>query len=128
MYASLTVGYSPCLRSCVVDRSVYINMTIWVKAVKDSQLSWEELGQFKKKTPHRDLNPRPSGLQHSGLTTTLPRTAYYFPGVKRQRRESNHSHLSNVEVKKSEALPPRPLSLHGTVLNELNTRTRLHSL
>jgi hypothetical protein len=23
--------------------------------------------------PHRGLNPRPSGLQHSALTTTLPR-------------------------------------------------------
>jgi hypothetical protein len=31
----------------------------------------EELGQFKK-PPHRDLNPWPSGLQHSALTTTLP--------------------------------------------------------
>jgi hypothetical protein len=28
------------------------------------------LGQFKN-PPHRDLNPRPSGLQHSTLTTTL---------------------------------------------------------
>jgi hypothetical protein len=26
-----------------------------------------------KNPPHRDLNPRPSGLQHSALTTTLPR-------------------------------------------------------
>jgi hypothetical protein len=26
-----------------------------------------------KNQPHRDLNPRPSGLQHSALTTTLPR-------------------------------------------------------
>jgi hypothetical protein len=33
----------------------------------------EGLGQFKKNPPHRDLNPRPSGLQHSALTTTLPR-------------------------------------------------------
>jgi hypothetical protein len=32
----------------------------------------EELGQLKN-TPHRDLNPRPSGLQHSAFTTTLPR-------------------------------------------------------
>jgi hypothetical protein len=31
----------------------------------------EGLGQFKN-PPHRDLNPRPSGLQHSALTTTLP--------------------------------------------------------
>jgi hypothetical protein len=30
------------------------------------------LGHFKN-PPHRDLNPRPSGLQHSALTTTLPR-------------------------------------------------------
>jgi hypothetical protein len=29
------------------------------------------LGQFKKNP--RDLNPRPSGLQDSALTTTLPR-------------------------------------------------------
>jgi hypothetical protein len=40
------------------------------------------------------------------------------PGVKRQRRESNHSHPSNVEVKKIGAIPPLPLSLHDTVLNE----------
>jgi hypothetical protein len=26
-----------------------------------------------KNPPHRDLNPPPSGLQHSALTTTLPR-------------------------------------------------------
>jgi hypothetical protein len=33
----------------------------------------EGLGQFKKNPPHRDLNPRPSGLPPSALTTTLPR-------------------------------------------------------
>jgi hypothetical protein len=32
----------------------------------------EGLGQYKKNPPHWDLNPRPSGLQHSALTTTLP--------------------------------------------------------
>jgi hypothetical protein len=26
-----------------------------------------------KNPPHRDLNPQPCGLQHSALTTTLPR-------------------------------------------------------
>jgi hypothetical protein len=35
----------------------------------------EGLGQFKN-PPHRDLNPRPSGLQHSALTTTLPRDPF----------------------------------------------------
>jgi hypothetical protein len=28
----------------------------------------EGLGQFKKNAPHRDLKPRPSGLQHSYRT------------------------------------------------------------
>jgi hypothetical protein len=32
----------------------------------------EGLGKFKK-SPHRVSNPRPSGLQHSALTSTLPR-------------------------------------------------------
>jgi hypothetical protein len=32
----------------------------------------EGLGEFKK-SPHRVSNPRPSGLCHSALTTTLPR-------------------------------------------------------
>jgi hypothetical protein len=32
----------------------------------------EGLGQFKN-PPHRDANPRLSGLQHSALTITLPR-------------------------------------------------------
>jgi hypothetical protein len=36
------------------------------------------LGQFKN-PPHRDLNPRPSGLQNSALTTTLlPLTNRYY--------------------------------------------------
>jgi hypothetical protein len=35
----------------------------------------ERLGQLKN-PPHRDLNPRPSGLQHSALTTTLPRAPH----------------------------------------------------
>jgi hypothetical protein len=33
----------------------------------------EGLDQLKKNPPRRNLNPRPSGLQHSALTTTLPR-------------------------------------------------------
>jgi hypothetical protein len=36
----------------------------------------EGLGQFKKNPTHRDLNPRPSGLQHNALTTTLPRALH----------------------------------------------------
>jgi hypothetical protein len=38
----------------------------------------EGLGQFKKNPPHRDLNPRPSGLKHTALTTTLPRAPFQF--------------------------------------------------
>jgi hypothetical protein len=38
----------------------------------------EGLGQFKNPT-HPDLNPRPSGLQHSALTTTLPRASFPLP-------------------------------------------------
>jgi hypothetical protein len=38
----------------------------------------EGLGQFKKNSPHQYLNPRPSGLQHSALTTTLPRAPCYI--------------------------------------------------
>jgi hypothetical protein len=34
----------------------------------------ERLGKFKN-SPHRVLNPRPSGLQHSVLTITLPRAS-----------------------------------------------------
>jgi hypothetical protein len=34
----------------------------------------EGLGKFKN-SPHRESNPRPSGLQHSALTTTLSRTS-----------------------------------------------------
>jgi hypothetical protein len=42
---------------------------------------WPEgLGQFKN-PPHRDLNPRPSGLQHSALTTTLPRAPFHAPAA-----------------------------------------------
>jgi hypothetical protein len=37
----------------------------------------EELGKFKN-SPHRVSNPRPSGLQHSALTTTLPRAPNIF--------------------------------------------------
>jgi hypothetical protein len=36
----------------------------------------EGLGDLKN-LPHRDLNPQPSGLQHSALTTTLPRALVY---------------------------------------------------
>jgi hypothetical protein len=37
----------------------------------------EGLGQLKN-PPNWDLNPRPSGLQHSGLATTLPRPPILF--------------------------------------------------
>jgi hypothetical protein len=33
----------------------------------------EGLGKFNKKSPHRVSKPRPSGLYHSALTTTIPR-------------------------------------------------------
>jgi hypothetical protein len=33
----------------------------------------ESIRSNLKNPPHRDLDPRPSGLQHSALTTTLPR-------------------------------------------------------
>jgi hypothetical protein len=33
----------------------------------------EGVGKFLRNPPHRELNTRPSGLQHSALTTTLPR-------------------------------------------------------
>jgi hypothetical protein len=36
----------------------------------------EGLDQFKN-PPHRDSNPRPSGLQHSALNTTLPSAPIY---------------------------------------------------
>jgi hypothetical protein len=39
----------------------------------------EGLGQFKN-SPHRVLNPLPSGLQHSALTTTLPRAPNLYGG------------------------------------------------
>jgi predicted Co/Zn/Cd cation transporter (cation efflux family) len=38
----------------------------------------EGLGNFKK-SPHRVSNPRPSGLQHSALTTTLQQS--YTTGI-----------------------------------------------
>jgi hypothetical protein len=36
----------------------------------------EGLGKFKN-SPHRESNPRPSGLYHSALTTTLPRAPMF---------------------------------------------------
>jgi hypothetical protein len=36
---------------------------------------------YKKNPPHRDLNPRPSGLQYSALTTTLPRDYKVLVGI-----------------------------------------------
>jgi hypothetical protein len=35
----------------------------------------EGLGKFKNSSPHRESNPRPSGLEHSALSTTLPRAS-----------------------------------------------------
>jgi hypothetical protein len=46
----------------------------------------EGFGQFKKNPPHRDLNPRPSGLQHSALTATLPRAPSNHLG--REKKEA----------------------------------------
>jgi hypothetical protein len=48
------------------------------------------------------------------------------PGVKRQRREADHSPLTSVEVKKTwiyTATPP--IRLHGVVLSYLSVRTAL---
>jgi hypothetical protein len=44
-------------------------------------------------------------------------TRSFFPGVKRQGREANHSPPSNTEVKNGGAVPPFPMHLHGVVLN-----------
>jgi hypothetical protein len=38
----------------------------------------EVLGKLEKNPSHRDANPRPSGLQHSALTTTLPRALCFI--------------------------------------------------
>jgi hypothetical protein len=37
----------------------------------------ERLGKFKN-SPNRESNPRPSGLEHSALTTTLPRAPSFI--------------------------------------------------
>jgi hypothetical protein len=41
----------------------------------------------------------------------------FSPGVKRPGREANHSLPSSAEVKNGGAIPPRPICLHGIMLN-----------
>jgi hypothetical protein len=48
------------------------------------------LGKFKN-SPHRESNPRPSGLWHSALTTTLPRTPPYDI---LEQKIPNYSHIN----------------------------------
>jgi hypothetical protein len=43
-----------------------------------------------------------------------------YPGVKRLRRESDHSPPSSVEVKNGGAIPPLPIYPNGTVLNYMD--------
>jgi hypothetical protein len=46
-------------------------------------------------------------------------------GVKRPRREADHSPPSNVKIKNGEILPPLPIRLHGLVLNFIRIGTTL---
>jgi hypothetical protein len=59
----------------------------------------EGLGKFKN-SPHRVSNPLPSGLQHSALTSSLPRAYMYhniLPCNNISGLTSNYSN-ENVEI------------------------------
>jgi hypothetical protein len=56
----------------------------------------ERLGELKKNLTHRDLNPRPSCLQHSALTTTLPRAPSFTPSF------LNYNKLQRQQLKQWE--------------------------
>jgi hypothetical protein len=68
----------------------------------------EGLGKFKN-PPHRDLNPRPSGLQHSALTTTLSVTEYFMLNLNTSVAQS-----TSGEGKKTHLMTDRPLRLPET--------------
>jgi hypothetical protein len=70
-------GVSPRTRRTLLHRNIIIFMFLVLISVKmldkpQSLVRPEGLGKFKN-SPHRVSNPRPSGLLHSALTTTLPR-------------------------------------------------------
>jgi hypothetical protein len=59
----------------LLPRNIIILMLLVLIRLSKPQglMQSEGLGKFKN-SPHGVSNPRPSGLQHSALTTTLPRT------------------------------------------------------
>jgi hypothetical protein len=64
-------------RRNLLPRNIIILMFLVLISVKrlskpQGLVQPEGLGTFKN-SPHRESNPRPSGLYHSALTTTLPR-------------------------------------------------------
>jgi hypothetical protein len=76
----------------------------------------EGLGQFKNR-PHRDLNPRPSGLQHSALTTTLPRAPRFV----------SLQFLNTETVDKTPWMGDQSIARTATYTNIINT-DKLHAL
>jgi hypothetical protein len=57
-------------RRTLLPRNIIILM--FLVLLEEDLVRPEGLGEFKN-SPHRVSNPRPSGLQHSAVPTTLPR-------------------------------------------------------
>jgi hypothetical protein len=100
------------------------NIIIFMFLVLISDRGWvnprvqpEGLGKFKN-SPHRVSNPRPSGLKHNALTTTLPRAPYTW-GFTVQ--------MSNI-YSRVHTLYLRPLSVgaHYSNLCPTNSSSRCH--
>jgi hypothetical protein len=65
-------------------------------------------------SPALPAAPRPSlGPTHTPIQEV---SGAISPEVKRQERVADHSPPSSAEVKKSGAIPPLPIYLHGIVL------------
>jgi hypothetical protein len=57
----------------ILPQGFFIFKDSWYVFMLEAIVRPEGLGQFKKVHLIGTLNPRPSGLQHSALTTTLAR-------------------------------------------------------
>jgi hypothetical protein len=71
--------------------------------------------------------PRPNRLWGSPSLLFNEHQGDLYPGVKRPRREPDHSPVSSVKVKNGGAIRTLPIRLHGVLLNWLSTETILTS-
>jgi hypothetical protein len=109
------VGMNYHLNGYIFLRSITVYFMNWDRSVRTTT-SWKAKVQILAGARLFSSSQRPDRFWGPPNLLSNGYRCVIFPGVKRPRREADHSPPSNVEVKNSGAIPP-PMCLYGIVLN-----------